>query len=209
MDLGQPRYAALVLAAGAGSRYSDAPGAKLLATVEGEPMLGRVLGAVRAYRPAVTIVVLGHGAGDIERTLAWHDEIRVRNHEPDRGLASSLQVGIDALRALPEPLDGVFIVLGDQPWLRVETMQALEAAALTAGDHLAVVPRYERGRARNPVLLLRAAWSWVDRLEGDRGLGPLLEAEPERVLAVRVEGEMPDVDTPADLSGPDRRDGRP
>ena len=209
MDGGRPRYAALVLAAGAGSRYSATPGAKLLAAVEGTPVLGRVLGAVRAYRPAVTVVVLGHGAGDIERALEWHDEIRVRNHEPDRGLASSLQVGVDVLRALPEPLDGVFVVLGDQPWLRAETMQVLEAASLTAGDRLAVVPRYERGKTRNPVLLLRPAWSWVDRLEGDRGLGPLLEADPEPVLAVRVEGEMPDVDTPADLLGLDHRDGRP
>ncbi len=157
----------------------------------------------------MTVVVLGHGAGDIERALEWHDEIRVRNHDPDRGLASSLQVGVDVLRALPESLDGVFVVLGDQPWLRAETMQALEAASLTAGDRLAVVPRYESGQARNPVLLLRAAWSWVDRLEGDRGLSPLIEAYPERVLPVRVEGEMPDVDTPADLLGLDHGEGRP
>jgi len=209
VDGGRPRYAALVLAAGAGSRFSATPGAKLLASIDDVPVLGRVLGAVRAYRPSVTVVVLGHGAGDIERTLEWQDEIRVRNHEPDRGLASSLKVGIDTLRALPEPLDGAFILLGDQPWLRPETMQVLETASLTAGDGLAVVPRYERGQARNPVLLLRAAWSWVDRLEGDRGLGPLIEGVPERVLSVRVKGEMPDVDTPADLLGLDRRDGRP
>jgi CTP:molybdopterin cytidylyltransferase MocA len=56
------------------------------------------------------------------------------------------------------------------------------------------------GAARNPVLLLRPAWSWVDGLEGDHGLGPLLEHQPDQVLDVSVEGGMPDVDTPHDLA---------
>jgi molybdenum cofactor cytidylyltransferase len=192
----------IVLAAGAGSRYSDQPGAKLLAPVEGEPMLARVLHQVRAYGPATTVVVLGSGADQVERAIGWADEVRVRNHEPERGLASSLQVGIDALRALPDPFDGVFIVLGDQPRLRTETLRALEAAAVGArpADRPAVVPRYDEPGPRNPVLLLRPAWSWVDALEGDRGLGPLITSRPDAVLEIAVGGEMPDVDTPTDLA---------
>ena len=81
-------------------------------------MLPGVLDEVRAYGPALTVVVLGDGAGAIEAGIGWHDEIRVRNHEADRGLSSSLQVGIDAVRALPEAFDGAFIVLSDQPLLQ-------------------------------------------------------------------------------------------
>lgn len=193
---------AIVLAAGAGSRYSDKPGSKLLALVEGEPMIARVLQQVRAYGPATTIVVLGSGADEVERAMGWADEIRVRNHEPERGLASSLQVGIDALRALPDAFDGAFIVLGDQPRLRAETLHALEAASATArpADRPAVVPRYDEPGPRNPVLLLRPAWSWVDELEGDHGLGPLIAARPEAVFEVAVSGAMPDIDTPDDLA---------
>jgi molybdenum cofactor cytidylyltransferase len=195
--------AALVLAAGAGSRFSDEPGAKLLAEIDGRPMLARVLEEVRAYGPAVTVVVLGHGAERIEAALEWRDEIRVRNHQPDRGLSSSLQIGVDVLRALPEPLDGAFIVLGDQPALRADVMRALERAAGQArpGDRPVITPRYAAGEARNPVLLLRPAWAWVDELAGDRGLGPLIEARPDQVLQIEVAGAMPDVDTPADLTG--------
>ena len=201
MEARSLRLAVLVLAAGAGTRFSDEPGAKLLAQIDGRPMLARVLDEVRAYRPSVTVVVLGHGADRIEAALDWHDEIRVRNHEPDRGLSSSLQIGIDALRALPEPLDGAFIVLGDQPALRADVMRALEGAAARARpvDGPVVTPRYEASGARNPVLLLRPAWTWVDELEGDRGLGPLIEARPDQVLQVRVAGDMPDVDRPLDV----------
>ncbi len=197
----------VVLAAGAGSRFGQGPGAKLLATLDGEPLLQRVLLEVRAARPAATVVVLGHGAEEIERAVTWYDELRVRNHAPERGLASSLQVGIDALRALPEAFDGAFIVLGDQPLLRARTMQALASAAGQArpADRPAVVPRYEAPGPRNPVLLLRPAWSWVDALEGDHGLGSLVVERPDMVLEVAVAGEMPDVDSPADL---DRLDDR-
>ena len=194
--------AVLVLAAGAGTRFADEPGAKLLAEIGGEPMLARVLDEVRAYGSATTVVVLGYGAAEIEQALTWTDEIRVRNHAPELGLASSLQVGIDALRALPDQFDGAFVVLGDQPRLSAETMHALEAAAANArpADRPAVAPRYDTPGPRNPVLLLRPAWSWVDGLEDDRGLGPLIAERPDAVLEVHISGEMPDVDTPDDLA---------
>jgi molybdenum cofactor cytidylyltransferase len=193
--------ATVVLAAGAGTRFGREPGAKLLAPIDGRPMLEGILEQVRAAGSATTVVVLGHGAGAIERAIAWRDEIRVHNHEPDRGLSSSLQTGIDTLRALPDTFDGAFIVLGDQPRLRAETMQALAAAASHAppADRPVVAPRYATGGARNPVLLLRPAWSWVDELEGDHGLGSLIAERPDQVRHVPVDGDMPDVDTPSDL----------
>jgi len=194
-------FAAVVLAAGTGSRFSPQPGAKLLANLAGRPLLAHVLLAVRGFGPAATVVVLGRGAPDIERAIEWRAELRVINRTPERGLASSLQAGIHALRALPGEFDGAFIVLGDQPRLRVEVLQALASAADIArpkGRSL-LVPRYETAGPRNPVLLLRPAWGWVDGLRGDRGLGPLIASRPDAVLEVPVPGDMPDVDEPADL----------
>jgi CTP:molybdopterin cytidylyltransferase MocA len=40
----------------------------------------------------------------------------------------------------------------------------------------------------------------VDDLEGDEGLAPLIDQRPDAVLDVPVPGEMPDVDTTADLA---------
>ena len=196
------RLAAVVLAAGAGTRFGAEPGSKLLAEVAGRPLLERVLEVVRQFAPVATVVVLGHGAARIEEAIDWAGELRIRNHDPDRGLASSLQIGIDALRALPESLDGAFIILGDQPALRVDVLRALADAAVRArpADRPAVVPRYDAAEgARNPVLLLRPAWSWVDDLEGDRGLAPIMAQRPDALLEVPVPGTMPDVDTPEDL----------
>ena len=175
-----PALAAVVLAAGAGSRFSDVPVGKLLATLGGHPLLARVLDTVHEFGPAATVVVLGHGADVIERGLVWRDELRVRNHDPERGLASSLKVGIDTLRVLPVQLDGAFIVLGDQPTLDAGVMRQIARAA--AG------PGFRRPSDRRP----RAVWAgWPARpgaaaaarprprssmscSDGDRGLGPLI-----------------------------------
>jgi molybdenum cofactor cytidylyltransferase len=197
-------FAAVILAAGAGSRFDDTPGAKLRAELEGRTVLEHVLRAVRAFGPGAAIVVVGHGAEALERAIAWQGEIRVRNREPERGLASSLRVGFEALEMLPAAgtLEGAFVVLGDQPRLRAEVMHALAAAVPRAkAQALGVIaPSYVASPGpRNPVLLLPSAWGLVRQSRGDRGLGALIEARPDLVLEVAVAGDMPDVDTPDDL----------
>ncbi len=197
------RLAAVVLAAGAGSRYAPQPGAKLLAKLDGQPLLAHVLAAVRSFGPEATVVVLGHGAADIERHIHWQRELRVVNPAPDRGLASSLEIGIRALRSLPQLPDGAFVVLGDQPRLRPAVMRALAEAATREGrgGRPLLVPRYtDEPGPRNPVLLMRLAWGWVDDLDGDHGLAMLIDSRPASVLNVQVDGVMPDVDEPDALA---------
>jgi molybdenum cofactor cytidylyltransferase len=197
------RLAAVVLAAGAGSRYAPQPGAKLLANLDGQPLLAHVLAAVRSFGPEATVVVLGHGAADIERHIHWQRELRVVNPAPDRGLASSLVIGIRALRSLPHLPDGAFIVLGDQPRLQPAVMRALAEAATREGrgGRPLLVPHYtDEPGPRNPVLLMRSAWGWVDDLDGDRGLAMLIDSRPASILNVSVDGVMPDVDEPDALA---------
>jgi CTP:molybdopterin cytidylyltransferase MocA len=63
-----------------------------------------------------------------------------------------------------------------------------------------VLPRYTGSGTLNPVLLTRPVWPAAMALSGDRGMGPLIHESPELVTQVAVEGDNPDVDTPADLA---------
>jgi hypothetical protein len=64
-----------------------------------------------------------------------------------------------------------------------------------------VAPRYEGSGAHNPVRLdAVGGGELVARASGDRGLGPLLDAHPDLVRWTDVDGDNPDVDTPADLA---------
>jgi CTP:molybdopterin cytidylyltransferase MocA len=49
------------------------------------------------------------------------------------------------------------------------------------------------------VLLDRGLWHLVDRLEGDRGLSPLLASQPGAVATLDLPGANPDIDTQEDL----------
>lgn len=187
--------AAVVLAAGAASRFGSP---KLLARLEGRPLLQHVLDAVASAGLDEVVVVLGRAAGEIERAIAWRAERRVVNPHPEEGLSSSLRVG---LAALGPDAEGALVLLGDQPRLRPEVIGRLLGAAAgpESAGRLIVVPRYTGGGGANPALLRRAAWPLADGLTGDRGMGPVIAAHPELVHEVPVVGENPDVDTREDL----------
>ena len=187
------RTAAVVLAAGAGSRFG---GGKLGALLEGRPVLQHVLDRVAAAGLSDVVVVLGDDAAAIEEAIDWRRERRVRNEDPGRGLSSSLRIGVEAL---DDGVDGALIVLGDQPMVSVETIRSLLDAPADPARPI-VVPVYADDGGRNPVLVGREAFGLVAETTGDRGLGPLIAAHPDlvREVPVDVPGGNPDVDTRAD-----------
>ncbi len=191
------RIGAIVLAAGAGRRFG---GDKLLAALDGRPLLQHVLDTITLLDPEKTVVVLGPTMAGLD-ALHWRRERRVVNPDPGRGLSSSVRLGVEACAEDPM-LDGVYILLGDQPRTAASTLVALakEAPAARAAEVVAVVPVYAGGGGPNPVLLLRDGFPLIAELEGDQGLGPLLAARPGQVRHVPVPGWNPDVDTPADLA---------
>ncbi|HEV8053683.1 MAG TPA: nucleotidyltransferase family protein [Candidatus Limnocylindrales bacterium] len=197
------RVVVIVLAAGAGSRFAaDSPEApiKLLALLDGKPLLQHVLDRVAALRPARTIVVLGHHAEAIEHAIDWHDEQRLRNHEPDEGLSSSVWLGLEAAARTGTDIEAALIVLGDHPLLSADLVARLREAAETTADAAFIVPRFgDSGAPGHPVLVRRSAWGLASMLHGERGFGPLVASQPSLAVFIDVECEDPDVDTPADL----------
>jgi molybdenum cofactor cytidylyltransferase len=189
---------AVVLAAGASRRFGSP---KLLAPLDGRPVLAHTLDAVAAAGLADVVVVLGAASPEIEAAMAWRGERRVVNPRPEDGLASSLRCGLDAALEVPGA-DAVIVVLGDQPAVRPDAIRAVVAAAAdpVSAPFPFVRPRYARDAAPNPVLVRRSAWALAAGLDGDRGLGGLLASRPELVASVDVPGDNPDVDTPADLA---------
>jgi molybdenum cofactor cytidylyltransferase len=189
------RVVAVVLAAGSSSRFGSP---KLLAPLDGRPILQHALDALAAADVDDVAVVLGDEQAAVEAAIAWRGERRVVNERPGDGLSSSLRVGLDAA-AEDAGAEAVLVVLGDQPALRPRAIRSVIGAA-EANPALFVRARHAADGAPNPVLVRRAAWAMVAGLSGDRGLGPLLAARPELVLEVAVEGASPDVDTPDDLA---------
>ena len=193
--------AAIVLAAGRASRYRAAGGAeetKLVADFHGEPLIRWAVRAALASQARPVVVVTGHAKAEVETALAGLDLHFAHNPEFASGLASSLRAG---LIALPPEVAGAVVLLGDMPEANASMVDALIDRFLSTPEAYAATPLFG-GKRGNPVLLGRALFGDVARLQGDEGARGLLREIPaERIVAVEVAnaGVMRDIDTPADL----------
>jgi molybdenum cofactor cytidylyltransferase len=114
------------------------------------------------------------------------------NHDPARGLSSSLRVGLDAL---PPSADAVLIAAADLPFLEAAQVQQLVSAYRPGAI---VVSRYG-DHTGNPHVYDRKFFGELRRLAGDRGGRLVADRHPEAVFAVQFEDRAgEDVDTPED-----------
>lgn len=187
--------AAIVLAAGLGSRFGETP--KVLAELDGTPLVRRVAEAAAASRVDPVIVVVGRAAPAVRAALDGLPVTVVENTDYARGLSTSLKAGF---AALPPHAVGAVVCLGDMPLLGADILDALVDAFAEAPDAGAIVPVHG-GRRGNPVLLAYRLAPAIARLEGDRGAGPLLRARSDvRELPWGDDRVLVDVDTPESLA---------
>jgi molybdenum cofactor cytidylyltransferase len=189
------KVTAVVLAAGSASRFGSV---KLLAPLGDRPVLQHTLDAVAAAGQGDVVVVLGDASAEVEAAIAWRGERRLVNPSPEAGLSGSVRIGIEAAAEDPA-CEAALVVLGDQPAVRPGVLRSVVVAGEARPEPF-VRARYAHDGAPNPVLVKREAFAEAAALTGDRGLGPLLAADPSRVHAVDAPGANPDVDTPADLA---------
>jgi molybdenum cofactor cytidylyltransferase len=206
------RVGALILAAGQSSRFRAGGGAdmtKLVAKLDGKPIVRRVAEAAVAAKARPVVVVTGYARSSVEAAVADLDVELAFNPNFASGLASSLKAG---LAAMPRDVVGALVLLGDMPRIEPRLIGALIDAFLARKDALAAVPLRE-GRRGNPVLLGRRLFEAAMGLEGDEGARRLIGALGAGEL-VEVEasdmGVMFDIDTPGDLAAAQRfRGGDP
>jgi len=192
--------AAVVLAAGRSSRFRAAGGAeetKLVAKIDGKPIIVRVVEAALASRARPVIVVVGHASGAMEAALAGSPAMIAFNPEFESGIASSLRLG---LALAPVESDGAVVLLGDMPNVAASLIDDL-IAALEARPEVCAVAPTRGGRRGNPVLIARPLFGQAMLLEGDEGARRLLDSLPlgEIVEIGCASDVFFDVDTPDDL----------
>jgi molybdenum cofactor cytidylyltransferase len=196
------RVGAIVLAAGQSARFRAAGGSeatKLVAKLDGRPIVRTVAEAALASKARPVVVVVGHARNSVEAALAGLDVTIAFNPAFSSGLASSLRAG---LSALPADVAGALVLLGDMPWIKAGLIDALIDAFRSRERALAAAPTLE-GRRGNPILLGRGLFGAGMRLEGNEGARRLIDALCTSNL-VEIAGPDAqvtfDIDTPGDLA---------
>jgi len=182
----------VVLAAGRSSRM---PGSqKLLLDIDGVPMVRRVLEAASEGGCHQTVVV--YAEDDVKRAINGRSEL-VFNAKAQTGMASSIQVGLRAMR--PE-IEAAMVVLGDQPLVGSRTVATLLRAWRREGSRPAVAVSQDDDGWAPPVILARELWGELFALTGDAGARQVLQGHPELLDIVPAPGRPDDIDTPDDYA---------
>jgi molybdenum cofactor cytidylyltransferase len=185
-----PVIAAIVLAAGSSRRFGADN--KLLAGIDGRPLVLRVIEAIEAGG------VTGHEPDQVAAATAARGRRITYNERHARGIGTSIAAGI---KALDDDVDGVLIAQGDMPAVDAALIATLCDCFADAGGDSIVYPVAADGRQGNPVIWPRRLFADLRKLTGDKGGKRLIEANGAAVVRVAIAGEAAaiDIDTPAEL----------
>jgi molybdenum cofactor cytidylyltransferase len=187
-----PQIGGVILAAGEARRFG---GQKLLAPVDGRPLVQHVIDAANASCLEDITLVVGAGANLVAHLDLGRTRV-VTNPQPSRGLASSLQEG---LRALDPRLHAALVLLGDVTG--VTTALIDELVARGRETRASAVVSVWRGRRAPPVILHRSLWPAAFALEGDIGMREVLKSADVLEFTVTDElGSLDDIDTREDYA---------
>ncbi|HIZ13760.1 MAG TPA: EF2563 family selenium-dependent molybdenum hydroxylase system protein [Candidatus Mediterraneibacter stercorigallinarum] len=193
------RYAIVILAAGAGTRFG---GDKLRALVREKPLYEHMLDKVKAFSSFPAFIVTGDSK--IAEDAAERGVVPVWNEEPEKGIARSLRLGLAAARKAfadegrEDDLRGILFSVCDQPGLEITTMQKIFNTAVL--HPVSIICAGRAGRTGNPVLWDRRYFAELEKLTGDVGGRRVMNEHKDRIRIVETEAEeLIDVDRREDL----------
>lgn len=186
---------AILLAAGESRRMGQVN--KLALSVDGVPLVRRVLQTLLQAQLREVVVVVGHEQHSVRGLLAGIPVRIVSNDRYREGQMTSVHCG---MQALEEACDGVMVCLSDQALLEPGDIKLLVDHFLSKPAAV-LVPTY-RGQRGNPIIL--ASRHRADILDGDRNLGcrRFIEKNPELVTTLAFDNDhvVFDLDTPEDYA---------
>jgi molybdenum cofactor cytidylyltransferase len=197
------RVAIILLAAGEGRRMGSIP--KALLQKNGATFLQRFCVAVSHIRPVELIVVTGYHADQIEASMKGIEGVCklptqiVLNPQPERGQASSVRIGLEALH---QDYDVVMMCLCDQPNVGVDELKLLLQQFQLRSKNQEIILPLVNGQRGNPVLFSRKV---IDEILSIPKMvcRAFMDIHPQLIHIVETENQafIQDVDTPADILG--------
>lgn len=113
------------------------------------------------------------------------------NPSPEAGMSGSVVLGTEA--ALNRTPDGILYAVGDQPYLREETVSAL-LKAFEEEPHC-IWALGKKGKSGKPSVFSKTCFDELLRLTGDRGGRPVMQAHPDLLRLLETEErELLDLD---------------
>jgi CTP:molybdopterin cytidylyltransferase MocA len=187
------RTAILLLASGLSSRFGA--GDKLMANLNGRPILARAAGALANRPVAKRVAVVGKDQTARKACLEALGFEIVLNPAPEDGQGRTLAIGSQYVRDATEA-DSVLILLGDMPFV---TDTHLEGMAQALSQGASAVMSETGGRLSPPALFRRDHFGQLAAVTGDRGARQIFAGIPARHIVATAPDLLMDIDDGLDL----------
>ncbi|EMA49669.1 nucleotidyltransferase family protein [Halococcus thailandensis] len=188
----EPPVVGVLLAAGGSSRFGERN--KLLAEIDGEPLVRRAARTLLDSRVSRVVAVLGHQSSAVRDALADFDVAFVANDAYKQGLSTSVERGARA--AADSDADAAIFLPGDMPFVESATVNLL-VDCFAGGVADAVAAAYD-GQRGNPVLFGADHFDALCAVDGDVGGRDIL-LDDGVLLETDDVGVVTDIDTQDDL----------
>ena len=183
----------IVLAAGASSRLGKP---KQLLLYKGESLLHHSVKAAIETKLQPVIAVLGSNAERVRKEAERTPVHVVINTQWQEGMASSIRCGVNALLESAPSVEGLILMVCDQPFVDAALLREVIAAHLKSGKPI-VACSYEDSFGP-PVFFHRSLFSELLQLRGDIGARGVIRRHANEVAVVPFAAGTIDVDTEAD-----------
>jgi molybdenum cofactor cytidylyltransferase len=185
--------AVLVLAAGASSRMQTP---KQLLKIGNKTLLEVVLEKALAISSSPIYCVLGANATTIQQETTTENVVYIFNENYQEGLSSSIVSGINYLEKNLPNLEGVFILLADQPAIEIAYLKNL--LELFSKHKKNIIASNYQKRNGVPTIFPKVFFNELKLLKGDFGAKDFLEKNKNAIIVGSSDVCLIDLDTKSD-----------
>ena len=187
------RVVAVILAAGRSERMGRL---KQLLPFGSKTVIETVVDMMLETSVDDIVVVLGHHADEVESVLSNRSVRSVVNSSYETGMFSSVLSGLEALG---KDVDGMMLLLGDQPQIRGEVVDAV-LDRFRKTDKGIAIPEVEGHRGHPVIIDVNRYGAAIQDLDGSEGLKPIVRGYPDDTELVVLDDPsiLRDMDTPED-----------
>jgi len=187
------KIGAVILAAGESSRFGRP---KQLVQFRGKSLVRRVVDAAKDANCSVIVVVLGSKREQIERELKETDAIVAENQNWQRGIGSSIRLGVESAVNQAPDIEAIVLLTCDQPFVKTDTIERL--IVMREKTKKAIVASSYSETLGVPALFDRSCFQELLSLPDDSGAKSIILSNRERVAELLFPEGKIDIDTAAD-----------
>ena len=181
----------LILAAGSSSRMDTI---KQLLKIEGKTLIENAIETSMKIKNTSILCVLGAHAAEIKKKVDLSSVDVTINKDYELGLSSSIISGIKHLQKQKKQFDGIFLLLADQPAIKLAYYQ--EMVALFSKEKKKIIAsKYENGFGV-PAIFPKSFIENLLEIKGDKGAKEFLQKNKKEILSPKTLVNLVDIDTP-------------